>query len=164
MFARSTFTRRGGALLLGAALGVLGLLLAVPGGYLKPSSAPGVVQVTVTVSLGGSGTGTVTSSPAGINCPGTCSHIFSSAQTVTLTATATGGSTFTGWGGDCTGTNSSCVVPSGTVDRNIAAEFTAPPVAPPTGQRAAAVKHCKKKFPKGHKRASCIRKAKLLPV
>ncbi|MDX6605482.1 MAG: hypothetical protein QOD14_22 [Solirubrobacterales bacterium] len=39
-----------------------------------------------------------------------------------------------------------------------------PPASAPTGQRAAAKKHCKKKFPKGPKRAKCIKKAKRLPV
>jgi hypothetical protein len=34
----------------------------------------------------------------------------------------------------------------------------------PTGQRAAAKKHCKKKFPKGPKRTKCIKKAKRLPA
>src|SRR4051794_37630280 len=78
--------RRGRALALGALLSAL-LFLVAPSGYVEPSSAPGMVQITVSVSLGGSGTGTVTSSPAGINCPGVCSHTFSSADTVTLTAT-----------------------------------------------------------------------------
>jgi hypothetical protein len=155
--------RRGSALSLVALLGVMTFMLAAPGGYLEPSSAPGMVNITVTVTLGGSGTGRVTSSPTGIDCPGDCTQTYSSAQTVTLTAAATNGSTFTGWGGDCTGTGS-CVVPSGTVDRTISAEFTAPPAAGPTGQRAAAVKHCKKKFPKGHKRTRCIKKASQLPV
>jgi hypothetical protein len=34
----------------------------------------------------------------------------------------------------------------------------------PTGKRAAAKKRCKKKFPKGPKRAKCLKKAKKLPV
>jgi Ca2+-binding RTX toxin-like protein len=34
----------------------------------------------------------------------------------------------------------------------------------PTGQRAAAIKRCKKKLPKGPKRKKCIKKAKRLPV
>jgi hypothetical protein len=38
------------------------------------------------------------------------------------------------------------------------------PAATPTGQRAAAIKKCKKKFPKGPKRKKCIKKAKRLPI
>ena len=44
---------------------------------------------------------------------------------------------------------------------------TSPPTTTttvPTGLRAAALKKCKKKFPKGPKRKKCIRKAKRLPV
>jgi hypothetical protein len=37
---------------------------------------------------------------------------------------------------------------------------TPPPSSGPTGQRAAAIKKCKKKFPKGPKRKKCIKKAK----
>lgn len=36
--------------------------------------------------------------------------------------------------------------------------------AAPTGQHAAAKKHCKKKFPKGPKRKKCLKKAKRLPI
>jgi hypothetical protein len=50
------------------------------------------------------GSGTVTSSPSGISCPGTCSASFSSGQQVVLTATPAGGSFFAGWtGGGCSG-------------------------------------------------------------
>lgn len=64
------------------------------------------------------GNGTVTSSPAGISCPGTCTFAFASGTSVTLTATAspsTASSTVHGtgtelyaWGGaTCTGQSSS---------------------------------------------------------
>jgi subtilisin family serine protease len=60
---------------------------------------------TLTVTKGGAGTGTVTSSPAGIDCGSTCSHSFDAGTSVTLTATATAGSSFAGWsGGGCSGT------------------------------------------------------------
>jgi CSLREA domain-containing protein len=60
-----------------------------------------VPQHTLTVSKTGSGFGTVTSSPAGINCPGDCTESFDENTPVTLTATPSGASTFVDWGGDC---------------------------------------------------------------
>jgi uncharacterized repeat protein (TIGR03803 family) len=68
--------------------------------YLAQVSA--VTTYPLTVSLAGTGTGTVTSSPLGINCGVVCSTTFASG-TVTLTATAAAGSTFTGWSGACSG-------------------------------------------------------------
>jgi hypothetical protein len=65
---------------------------------------------TLTVSRVGTGSGTVSSSPAGINCGATCSSVFPADTPVTLTANASPGSTFIGWvGGGCSGTNA-CVV------------------------------------------------------
>jgi len=64
----------------------------------------------LTVDFGGTGTGTVTSSPQGINCPssaGPCSASFPSGTTVTLTATPVG-STFAGWSGGCISSSSVC--------------------------------------------------------
>ncbi|KJU87493.1 protein containing DUF1566 [Candidatus Magnetobacterium bavaricum] len=62
----------------------------------------------LTVSTSGTGSGTVTSSPSGINCGSTCSAPFSSGASVTLTAAASDNSTFAGWGGDCSGTALTC--------------------------------------------------------
>ncbi len=66
---------------------------------------------TLTVAKAGNGTGTVTSTPAGIYCGATCSAAFDQGSTVTLTAsTRPGDGTFTGWsGGGCSGTDP-CVV------------------------------------------------------
>lgn len=64
---------------------------------------------TVTVAKAGTGTGTVISSPAGINCGADCSQSYAMGQFVTLTATANAGSTFAGWSGDmCSGTSTTC--------------------------------------------------------
>jgi trimeric autotransporter adhesin len=62
-------------------------------------------RYTVAVTKNGTGAGTVTSNPAGINCGGTCSADFDHGTMVTLTASPTGsGNVFTGWsGGGCTG-------------------------------------------------------------
>ena len=66
--------------------------------------------VTLDVSKNGTGTGTVTSAPAGINCGATCSAPFTTGTVVTLTASPAAGSTFAGWsGGGCSGTGT-CVV------------------------------------------------------
>ncbi|MPZ76361.1 MAG: hypothetical protein GEU77_07535 [Deltaproteobacteria bacterium] len=58
---------------------------------------------TVSVSRSGTGSGTVTSSPAGITCGNDCSEIYAMDTSVTLTASAAAGSTFAGWTGnaDC---------------------------------------------------------------
>jgi hypothetical protein len=63
-------------------------------------SAPRVL----TVTKAGSGSGTVTSTPAGIACGATCTSQFNDGTAVTLTAAAAAGSRFTGWSGDCSGT------------------------------------------------------------
>ena len=64
-----------------------------------------VNEDTLTVSV--SGSGTVTSTDGYINCPGTCSHLYSHNAPVTLNAAAAGGWSFAGWSGACSG-NGSC--------------------------------------------------------
>jgi hypothetical protein len=61
------------------------------------------LPVQLIVIKGGTGAGTVTSTPAGINCGSACSANFATGSSVTLTAVAASGSTFVGWSGSCTG-------------------------------------------------------------
>ncbi len=61
------------------------------------------LPVTLTVAKIGNGNGTVTSTPAGINCGADCSEVYDKGTSVTLQAAAASGSFFTGWSGvaDC---------------------------------------------------------------
>jgi len=68
------------------------------------------LKVLLTVKDVGSGYGTVTSSPVGVNCGRGCSHQFSYRSVVKLTAKATIGSRFAGWSGACKGTKKKCTV------------------------------------------------------
>ncbi len=74
-----------------------------------------------TLSVSRTGTGTVTSSPAGISCGSDCGENFQQGSVVTLTATPGSGFIFQGWGGDCTGTASCLVTMS--ADRAVTATF-----------------------------------------
>jgi microcystin-dependent protein len=76
-----------------------------------------IIEDNLTVVISGSGTGAVTSSPAGIdygNYAGAGSQsvaAFDQGSTVTLTAAPLPNMQFVGWSGGCTGTNLSCQVP-----------------------------------------------------
>lgn len=72
------------------------------------------------VTRAGSGSGRVTSTPAGIDCGVTCTAQMGGI--VTLTAIADAGSSFTGWQGDCSG-NGVCVLTM-TSAKNVTAVFS----------------------------------------
>ncbi|MBZ5548461.1 MAG: S8 family serine peptidase [Acidobacteriia bacterium] len=87
------------------------------------------------------GTGTVTSSPPGIQCHEVCHAPFAAGTTLTLTATPDPGNQFNGWDGPCTGTGP-CVITM-TKDIVVAADFVPLPpdfsfTAPPPPQTVAA--------------------------
>jgi GH25 family lysozyme M1 (1,4-beta-N-acetylmuramidase) len=64
----------------------------------------------LSVDLTGTGGGTVTSSPAGIDCGSDCQEIVAAGSTVTLVADPDSASAFDGWGGPCAGTDPICTV------------------------------------------------------
>src|SRR5262249_16379749 len=72
------------------------------------SSGPAPPTI-ITVTKQGTGSGTVTSTPAGINCGATCSNQFDAGTSVALNAAAAAGSSFVSWGGACSG-NGPCTV------------------------------------------------------
>ena len=77
---------------------------------MTPSNVTGALAagipggLALTVTKGGSGSGTVTSAPAVVDCGATCTATFESGTTVALSASVAAGSTFGGWSGACTGT------------------------------------------------------------
>ncbi len=80
---------------------------------------------TLTVAIASGGTGTVTSTPTGIDCPGTCSATYVQGTQVTLTETAGTGYSFSGWSGSCTGPGATCNLTLSGAD-SVTATFTKP--------------------------------------
>ncbi len=117
---------------------VFGPSLAAPSGEIdsptvKPVKFTGMAAVNIagaatamlSVTVGGTGTGRVTGSPA-IQCPPSCSHSYPLGSVVTLSATPATGSRFTGWsGGGCSGTAACSVTLSSS--QSVRASFSTPP-------------------------------------
>ncbi|MCX6997066.1 MAG: hypothetical protein NTV49_08260, partial [Kiritimatiellaeota bacterium] len=78
---------------------------------------------TLTVTKAGTGSGTVTSSPAGITCGADCTEAYALNTGVTLTAVPTAPATFAGWSGDCSGVSTTTSVTL-TADKTCTATFT----------------------------------------
>jgi uncharacterized delta-60 repeat protein len=90
----------------------------------------------VNVTKAGTGSGSVQSSPQGIDCGASCSGPFDDGSQVTLTATAAAGSAFTGWSGaGCSGTNACALTMN--ADQTVTATFNALPATPPPATAAA---------------------------
>jgi YVTN family beta-propeller protein len=83
---------------------------------------------TLTISLSGSGIGSVTSDPSGITCGTSCQARYAANTAVTLTAVASSGSFFAGWSGDAQCASGQVAMTS---NLDCTANFTAS--APPGG-------------------------------
>lgn len=90
----------------------------------KTCEAEAPILHKVTVTLEGSGQGSVVSDPPGISCPGTCSAMFKAPGEVTLTAKAAADSMFVRWSGNCAGATACGLTMSS--DHNLTARFDRP--------------------------------------
>ena len=95
---------------------------------LRSGVQPPAPPQTFALTTSKSGTGTITSNPAGINCGSTCTYSFTSGELVTLTATPGSGYTFSNWTGACTGTGT-CSVTMSQI-RSVTATFAVVPQLP----------------------------------
>jgi hypothetical protein len=72
------------------------------------TGAPGTMSLNVTKA--GTGSGTVTSSPTGINCGGSCAATYSPGTSVTLSPSPLSGSNFVSWSGCSSTSGNTCTV------------------------------------------------------
>jgi len=99
-----------------------------------------LVYDTLQVTL--SGTGSVSSTPAGISCTGGstgCSQTFANGANVALNAAPGTGFAFLGWSGACSGSAASCAVTMSSPTQNVGATFTPIVTTGLLAQRIAAV-------------------------
>lgn len=76
---------------------------------------------TVTIDFAGTGTGTISSSPAGLGCSSTCTGSFPTGSTVTLTAVAN--AVFGGWSGCTVESGTTCTIEDLTNDVTVTVTF-----------------------------------------
>ena len=117
------------------------------------------INVVSAVTSGGSGSGSVNSSPAGINCGSDCSQAYSFGTIVSLTAVPSSGSSFAGWSGDsdCSdgvltmGANKSCTATFklDTATLNLVRSGNGTVTSNPAGINCG--NECSKSYPKGTK-------------
>ncbi len=89
----------------------------------KSVTANFVLSRALTVAKTGTGAGTVSGDPVGVDCGSTCTASYDDGTVVTLTATPAVGSRFVGWSGACTGSGACSV----TMDaaKSVTADFIA---------------------------------------
>ncbi len=97
-----------------------------PASQASNAVTPTNVLFNLAVTKSGTGAGTVTSSPAGIDCGSDCSETLVDGTSVTLTASPAADSSFTAWSGaGCSGTSTCTVTMSAA--RAVDAKFTKKP-------------------------------------
>ena len=102
-------------------VGLLSFLVGCGGSTVGTGPTPSTFQLTVATS--GTGGGSITSSPSGINCGTTCVASFSAGAVVELTAAPASNATFGGWSGGCSGTSTCSVTINAAT--SVGAKFTA---------------------------------------
>jgi hypothetical protein len=80
------------------------------------SNEVSLARYSLDVNRQGTGSGTVTSSPPGINCGSDCSEAYNVGKIITLTAVPDAGSQFNGWSGQGCSGNGQCIL---TINANI---------------------------------------------
>jgi cell division septation protein DedD len=92
------------------------------------------VPTTYALTVAASGSGTVTSTPSGINCPSTCTASYTVGTSVDLHANPASGFRVGSWSGlTCTGTGSDCTVAAG---GTVTVTFSAIPTSTSTSTSA----------------------------
>ncbi len=102
---------------------LMALVLAGCGGGGGGGDTPPPAPTTYRLSVTATGTGGVSSAPAGIDCGATCAADFARDTAVTLTAAPGSGFVFSGWGGACSGNTPTCSVTMSEA-RAVSATFT----------------------------------------
>ena len=91
-----------------------------------PSPPPPPPPATQVLTVAGTGDGSITSDPSGIDCGTTCSASYPTGTSVVLTARPAAGQVLQAWGGACTGASATCSV-SMDAARSVTATFTSAP-------------------------------------
>ncbi len=94
----------------------------IAGGWTLDITAGGGAQRTLSVGKSGTGVGTVTSAPAGIDCGGDCAQVYADNTSVTLTAAPAATAHLTSFAGCDSTTATTCTV-SINAARNVTAAF-----------------------------------------
>ncbi len=120
-----TFTSAGAKTLYGWAKDAAGNVSESVWDNVGITAPPQTTSYTLSVSRAGTGSGTVTSAPAGVSCGTDCSQTYAAGTQVSLTAAASPGSVFSGWSGACTGPGTCTVTLSAA--RSVTATFNTAP-------------------------------------